>query len=393
MKSVITYTLNRCMRCLSCLRVCPTGAITKEKNRVKIDHKHCINCGKCLDVCDTKGLTAKGSTLADLANYKYNVVLINSNIYAMCNSKEALSELYGGLLALGFDRVIDLSDIEGALLKEAYKEASNSKDYLILGACEATNEWINLDYPLLSDKILYQHIAAEIKAKELRKEYDNEKLGIFLLCACPASLKISKYPYGGESLIDHSLSAVDLLPKISSLKIKYPYPISICKEGLYRSCAYLLKENMPEDVLVVDGDSKLKEVLELAEFKQLPKVKLIVPYFCDYGCIAGSLMWGNRYSAENNIRKLVKIADKEVAKLDKTDWYKEVKNQNRESLSMKEKIERLEKLNAIIEQLPNFNCGSCGYANCRKMAEEILAGHHTISDCKILNCRKENYED
>ncbi|MBQ4343870.1 MAG: electron transporter RnfB, partial [Erysipelotrichaceae bacterium] len=27
-----------------------------------------------------------------------------------------------------------------------------------------------------------------------------------------------------------------------------------------------------------------------------------------------------------------------------------------------------------MEQLPGFNCGACGFANCRVMAEEIFEG-------------------
>jgi NADH-quinone oxidoreductase subunit F len=43
---------DRCQGCGSCLRACPTVAITGEKRMVHIiDQKKCVKCGTCLDVC------------------------------------------------------------------------------------------------------------------------------------------------------------------------------------------------------------------------------------------------------------------------------------------------------------------------------------------------------
>ena len=40
-----------CIKCGTCLKVCPTGAIKIEENEFKIDMKRCIFCGNCSFYC------------------------------------------------------------------------------------------------------------------------------------------------------------------------------------------------------------------------------------------------------------------------------------------------------------------------------------------------------
>ena len=42
-----------------------------------------------------------------------------------------------------------------------------------------------------------------------------------------------------------------------------------------------------------------------------------------------------------------------------------------------------ERIEEVTKKLPNYNCGSCGYAGCKAMAEAIIAGKETnIKKCK-----------
>ena len=42
-----------------------------------------------------------------------------------------------------------------------------------------------------------------------------------------------------------------------------------------------------------------------------------------------------------------------------------------------------ERIEEVAKRLPNYNCGSCGYAGCRSMAEAIVAG----KEPNIKKCR------
>ena len=42
-----------------------------------------------------------------------------------------------------------------------------------------------------------------------------------------------------------------------------------------------------------------------------------------------------------------------------------------------------ERIDEVAKRLPNYNCGSCGYAGCRDMAEAIISGKEvSLRKCK-----------
>ena len=41
----------KCVKCGSCVDVCPSGAINNRRKPVYIDQEKCIKCGKCVEVC------------------------------------------------------------------------------------------------------------------------------------------------------------------------------------------------------------------------------------------------------------------------------------------------------------------------------------------------------
>ena len=42
-----------------------------------------------------------------------------------------------------------------------------------------------------------------------------------------------------------------------------------------------------------------------------------------------------------------------------------------------------ERIDEVASRLPNYNCGSCGYAGCRALAEAIIAGkENNLRRCK-----------
>lgn len=45
-----------CIKCETCIKVCPAGAIKIEENKFKIDLKKCIFCGNCQYYCPKKAI-------------------------------------------------------------------------------------------------------------------------------------------------------------------------------------------------------------------------------------------------------------------------------------------------------------------------------------------------
>lgn len=54
-----------CIKCGTCMKVCPSGAITINENEFKINLKKCIFCGNCTFYCPVKAIkTTKEYELA-----------------------------------------------------------------------------------------------------------------------------------------------------------------------------------------------------------------------------------------------------------------------------------------------------------------------------------------
>lgn len=386
MRSVISYTLSHCQKCMKCLKVCPTEAITIIEERVHIDSRRCINCGHCIEVCNTLGLQGKGSTPVDIANYQFTVALLPSAIYTSCSSLEEAAQLHEAIRKIGFDEVIDMSDLEGAIAAEIKKKLSAAAmKPLISSFCPAVNRLIRLKYPMLLDHLVDINYPNEIAAEVIRQRYkDKGNVGIFYFCECVAKLQQAKYPYGNQnSQIDHALSIGDQLPLIRMLKSSEKSDLRLCKEGL---CSASLHHGLYEGYKVVeaDGKDKVTQVLELAEFDLLDSFDYLSLAFCSGGCLGGKLLWGNPFEAELNLKKLLESADKPAAELNEVSLSKGAQEDVSDPLTMKEKLKLFASINEVMEKLPHYDCGACGFASCRNMAENIVLKRRTLKDCQIL---------
>ena len=48
--------VKNCIKCMTCTKVCPTGAITIEETEFNIDLNKCIFCGNCTYYCPVKAI-------------------------------------------------------------------------------------------------------------------------------------------------------------------------------------------------------------------------------------------------------------------------------------------------------------------------------------------------
>lgn len=72
----ITIDRDRCIRCLRCVRYCPTGALAEE-DRMPVVKKQtaCVGCGNCVDVCPAGAIQVSGtSDLEERGIWSRNIV-------------------------------------------------------------------------------------------------------------------------------------------------------------------------------------------------------------------------------------------------------------------------------------------------------------------------------
>ena len=193
-KSVVHYTLERCIRCMKCVKACPTSALSMSDDRVIIDQKRCINCGRCIMACHNRGILAQGSTLDDIENYDYTICLVPGALVSHCASLEEAEDLFHAIRLLGFDEVVDITQYTALHLKEVSLLAEeNEGDPYIASFCPVIARLIQNSHKSLLDALLPVKNCSEIAAMDLRKKYAHIKnLGIFNLCECESKLELAK---------------------------------------------------------------------------------------------------------------------------------------------------------------------------------------------------------
>jgi pyruvate formate lyase activating enzyme len=61
----IAYYETKCIRCLTCISLCPEGAISFNHNEeIVIDRRHCNACGACAKACDSEALKLIGKWMS-----------------------------------------------------------------------------------------------------------------------------------------------------------------------------------------------------------------------------------------------------------------------------------------------------------------------------------------
>ena len=394
-KTVVTYTLSRCVKCLKCVKSCPTSALSMEQGRIHVNPDRCINCGRCIRSCHNKGLLAQGSTLEDIRSYDYTVCMVPSALSNSCRSREEAEDLFHAIRMLGFDEVVDISPVEGQIMHETKMLSEEFGNQSVIASfCPVVNRLIETVYPMLLDNLAPLIYPSEAAAKMIRKMHQNHgRVGIFSCCECEAKLALAKYPYGNfEYETDHALAIVDIFPKIRKNMKKGRDEVLFSREGL-QSCNPAAMAQKPE-YLIADGFEKINSVLSLEEFGQLNTYRLLYLFPCFNGCIGGHLLWGNSFLTRNNIYELTSDGEKPISEIPLDDLYSDsVCRTSEDQRTFSEKMEFFQKVNEQLERLPGYDCSACGMQTCRIMAEEIAKGNKTLDDCRIRAAMKEGAHD
>lgn len=393
MKPIIQFHKALCRSCMKCIRSCPTEALSIIDNTVVIDDDRCIRCDACIKSCSNRSLYTEGAELATLQEFDYTAILIPTAILSDVSGKDEIETLWSAIERIGFDEVVDISDITGAIYQRAQQSLNESDGKLMIHSiCPAVNRLIEVKYPMLMQSLLPMDYPVEVAARRIRKRLADSKgkVGIYSLCECAAKLSLAKHPYGNEaSAIDYALTISDLFPHINRLKDNSRRSCSFCKEGILAVVHDFYDTGMEKrDVLAVDGLDKVEDVLELAEFENLKSIRLLSLYACANGCIGGRFLWGNPYVGRIFVERFLHDATKPPAVCSDEELLRQSTVLPKTTqLDMKDKVRQFMEVNKQLERLPGYDCGACGFASCRIMAQKIVNHEATIRDCKIWKGR------
>lgn len=381
---IVSWLGTKCEHCIKCLKSCPNDAISIVKNEVQIDEQKCIHCDVCIKECPSRFLKVQGVHMNETLHlHDYNVVLVPTSLLSDMKSYEDFQKMCEAILKLGFDAVEQYSDIEGFLYKKAIAESHEKEGIWLTSFCPTINQLIEKNYPTLYERILPYNYPVEIAARRIRKRLSGQDVGIYSLCECVGKMTLAKEPFGNtHSAIDYAMTISHVFPKMNKLKDDTKYPIQMNKYGV-KSNVEDLFGNRSLSVIRVEGLNQSKSLLDLIEFDRIQHVDLVAMYACYQGCIGGYYLWSNPFEGCYNIESMMEHYTAENIELPEEDYLLQRELNRQEIKSMKERMKWFARVNEILEVLPQYDCGACGFANCRSLAQSIAEGHVDIQACRV----------
>ena len=396
---------SRCKGCTNCLKHCPTDAIRVRSGRAHIIDERCIDCGECIRICDYHAKVAVTEDISAIHGFAHAIALPAPSLYGQFKNLKSVAPVLQALKRIGFEEVFEVArgaDIVSRAICEKLRTPGLPRP-LISSACPAVVRLIQVRFPDLIPHIVDvrqpMEVAAMIAKQEFCRRHDcrPEDVGVFFITPCPAKMTAIRSPIGQKkSAVDGAISMMEIYGLILS-----NMGSDSGADAASSATAYGIRwaassgeagAVCPDNSLAVDGIHNVIRVLEEIENNKLNDLVFFEGNACMGGCVGGPLAFENNYVAKNAIRKLAHNAKKEhpvdnvpASLMTKYPLYNDAPIEPNGVMKLDDNIvvamQKMERMNQILEGLPGYDCGSCGSPTCRTFAEDIVRGYFVEMDC------------
>ncbi len=394
----VTLDKDKCKGCTNCIKNCPTQAIRVRNGKAKIIKERCIDCGECIRICPYHAKKAVTDSFDVLKEYKYNIALPAPTFYGQFAKLSDINVLLNALVKIGFDDVFEVSYAAQIITNETRKLMATGEleKPTINSACPTVVKLISARFPELINHILPvispMNLAGRL-AREVAKEHtglSDSEIGVFFITPCAAKATCAKAPIGTDNVyINGSFSVRDtylkVLPYINSKGAELDLLKSdfsgICWAVSGGEASGLATDNY----IAVDGINNVTQVMEAISEDKMTDIDFVEALACPGGCVGGPLNVENNFVAKGRIKKLSASIKKKAQIPEEVNvmWDKSVVK--RTTMTLDDNIvvamQKMEKMEKIYESLPKLDCGSCGSPSCKALAEDIVRGFATETDC------------
>ena len=411
----LTFDYDKCNGCTKCIKVCPTNALRIKDSKVVFDETRCIDCGKCIKACSYDAILPYYDHLFNIKKFKYKVAIVTSSFPGQFEDSIGYKKSKKVLKKIGFDLVLEESMVAGLVkrfIKDYIRKHKNIRP-IISSDCPTIVRLIQVRFPILLPNLVHIESPMSLLSMYYREKLSQEKnlekndIGIFLIAPCISQVTSVHQPEGTySSPFDGAISIGEIYCQVMQFHkdIEDISDVEIYKNGL----AWALSGKQAEEIeakdiktLAVSGVDNVITILSKIESHQAEYFDYVVLSNCTNGCIGGGLNVENPFVASSRIKRLIKETKPKYFFDDKfIDMYKDkifdvTPLQPRSIMKLDEDItvalEKMKKIDEIIEELPHYDCGACGSPSCKVFAEDIVDKKTKIEDCPILFKRK--YED
>ena len=394
---------DKCKGCTNCIKRCPTEAIRVRQGKAVIDDARCVDCGECIRACPNRAKSVITDSRALFDSKKYNACLVAPSFFGQFRSEVSMGKILSSLKSLGFSHVLEVSRVADVVAAAVAKhlQGANARYPALSTSCPAVVRLVQVRFPDLIDHFVPFEAPMEVAAYAARQEIQNatgcsdDEIGVFFTTPCPAKVTAVHQPVGqGHSQLTGALSIAEIYAEVfkSLPKVTHEEPVYGSAQGL--AWAVSGGEGIAiakDEYLAVDGLQHVIALLEEVELGRLRSVKYIEGQACIGGCVGGVLVVENPFIARVRIARMSQRLERSpLLALDLPPSALALRQTllPRPFLQLDGNIEvalqKLNSLEALVEQLPMLDCGACGAPHCRALAEDIVRGSASLSDCVFV---------
>jgi hypothetical protein len=365
-----------------------------------------------LRICPVLAIIIEQDDFDRIFEYKVRLALVPSVFIGQFPKTISTEEIYSELLNLGFTHVFELELATTLIASQMnpYMDLHEDSKPVISSFCPAIVRLIQVKFPALVGNIMHLKAPLDMAAlynrkKFLQEGYPEEEIGIFYITPCAAKIAAVKSPVGDEkSAVTGVINMNTLFNKVySGIKQntrntcpvptrKFLSPLNI-RWTLTRGESGIAKGQS----IAVDGVHNVIEFLEKLENEDLPSLDFLEMRACDESCAGGALTSGNRFLTVRRLYHRAEAAETRIIRgiapdneiMNESDYLlqniavEKVKPRSIVKLddNMSKAMNKMKKIHELMRHLPQTDCGGCGSPSCSSLAEDVVQGIATITQC------------
>lgn len=412
----LNFCKDTCVGCSHCMRVCPTQAIRVWNGKAELMPNRCIDCGECYRVCPVDAIKIEQDDFNLIYNFKYKVAIVPGVLMGQLSEEINPKQIYSVLMELGFTHVCEV-ETGADILKHAmadYIRENPTKRPLISAFCPAIVRLIQVKFPALVNHIIHMKPPLDVaglyyKQLLVHQGAKEDEIGLFYITPCAAKIAAIKSPVGEEkSVIDGVINmdfafnkVLTTIKQSKSSTCIVPADPCLSPEAILWSLTTGESANMPGRSLAIDGINNVIEFLEELENEEVSNIDFLELRSCDESCAGGILTSTNRFFTAERLRNRAETVRQQqktqnVPNQEYIVSFSDYLSTNltidkikpRSMLKLDENIggalEKMKKVNELMEILPYVDCGICGSPTCLSLAEDIVREEAEVSRCIFI---------